>query len=219
MMNTWKDGGDAPTGRTTPLVRTGLVRNIDRPPIPVWAVSPMGVIKPLYVTVGVTPPMLDIVWMRKGTRIIGIETVAMKHAYRSKGWRILQELYMAEDRQTDWETFLEHRKQIIERGVRTEIGDEYLPQALLDFRERIASRKGKAELPLPQAAKPATPGPRALAKAKKAKAEAEAAKAKAEAEAGKAEAEAEKAKAEAETAKAEAKAAKAAAAKAQAGPS
>lgn len=155
----WNDGRSASRENQAPLVMTGLVRGINKPPEVVWAVSPMGIVKPIYFTMGVTPWLLDIKWIRRGNRIIGIQRVTLKADALDKGWRLLEELYKAEDRLADYQTFLRHREQIVSRGVRTEIPDEYLPQALLDFRTRIKAEAGIADLPAPQGAGDPAPDP------------------------------------------------------------
>jgi len=119
-----------------------------------YVVDPAGRIKTAYFERNVRSPLLNVVYQTANKRIVAITGVFIDPIMAQQGWVLLRDLYEAEGRLVDYDTYLLFREGLRGRDISGEdIGDEYLPDALLDRRRNYrAEQKRAQQLPPPQRA-------------------------------------------------------------------
>lgn len=115
-----------------------------------WVVTPAGYIRTVYYERNVSPALLHIERAQQEMGRVGaIEDVNVPAALRRAGYVLLRDLYEAEGRLDDWESFQLYQRQCRKHHITEEIGDEYLPDEVLRRRKEHQALAGKPQLPPP----------------------------------------------------------------------
>ncbi len=127
------------------------VRTVSDPLLREYVVMPSGQIKTVYYERNVSSPLIRVEFARaENGRVVGVAAVSI--SAKMPGWSLLRDLYEAEGRLVDYETFLLYQEQTRKRGLTAAIGDAYLPDEVLRRRAVWHEEQSRLDLPAPQRA-------------------------------------------------------------------
>lgn len=128
---------------------SGEIRMISDQLFREYLVMPSGQIKTAYWERNVASPLLHVEFQRHQGRVVRVLSVRLSSSL-GEGWSLLRDLYEAEGRSVDYETFLLYQEQARKRGIETPIDDAYLPDEVLRRRASWFIEQRRLELPPPQ---------------------------------------------------------------------
>lgn len=116
------------------------------------AVDPKGNIRTLRYHANIADGLLDVELIMHPTmrgRCVGIGEVRLKPGARREGWSMLRDLYEAEGRMKDWESYLYWKNKVDATGSRQEIDPRLLPDEVIR-RRSFREEEIHFEMPLPE---------------------------------------------------------------------
>ena len=130
-------------------------RGVHKAPQRVYVVSPAGVVKTIYLERNISSPLISSTPELRQGRIVALHDVRINHIYAAQGWSMLADLYAAEKRQTDYETYLLWQENLRSNPFTPDLPTEYLPDEVLRRRQEFSKEQAaKAALPPPQRSVP-----------------------------------------------------------------